>query len=89
MQRVGYRLRAGRLERLAYGRVDGQSEAIVVPVLGGVDTVRLRYRDDEGTWRERWDPTEAARLPTAVELITDSRRQGMVRQLFMVGAGGR
>ena len=88
-QRVGYRLRDGRLERLGYARIDGGGEAVAVPLLDGVRTVRLRYRDNDGAWRERWDPSDAARLPRAVELVTVSDGQGMVRQLFLVGTGRR
>jgi len=54
-------------------------------LLEGVRRVRLRYRDREGVWRARWDPTDAASLPVAVELVTDSEGQGVLRQLFLVG----
>ena len=87
LRRVGYRLRDGRLERLSYARVDGGGEAVAMPLLEGVRTLRLRYRDDEGAWRERWDPSDPARLPEAVELVTDSETHGLVRQLFLVGTG--
>ena len=35
----------------------------------------------------RWDPTDPARLPVAVEMVSDSAGQGEVRQLFLVGSG--
>ena len=89
LQRVGYRLRGRRLERLSYRRVDGGGEPVVMPLLDGVETLRLRYRDDDGAWRERWDPSDATRLPAAVELVTSSAAQGTVRQLFLVGTGRR
>lgn len=89
LQRVGYRLRSGVLERLGYLHVDGGGEAVAVPLIDGVRTLRLRYRDEDGEWRERWDPTDQGDLPHAVELITDSESQGLVRQLFLVGAGQR
>jgi general secretion pathway protein J len=90
LQRVEYRLRAGAIQRLSYAHVDGGSEPLaVVPLIDGVRTLRLRYRDSDGAWRERWDPTDAARLPQAVELITDSDGRGLVRQLFLVASGSR
>lgn len=89
VQRVGYRLRDGRLERLAYARIDGGGDPIVVPLLDGVRTVRMRYRDDEGTWLTNWQASDPTRLPRAVELVTNSDSQGLVRQLFTVGAGRR
>jgi general secretion pathway protein J len=87
LQRVEYRIREGRLERWRYDAVDGAGHAVAMPLLEGVRRVQLRYRDRDGNWRDRWDPTDAARLPTAVELVSDSEGQGQVRQLFLVGNG--
>jgi general secretion pathway protein J len=85
LQRVEYRLRDGRLERWRYDAVDGAGRAVAMPLLEGVRRVQLRYRDRDGSWRDRWDPTDPARLPVAVELVSDSDGQGVVRQLFLVG----
>ncbi|HTU12263.1 MAG TPA: type II secretion system minor pseudopilin GspJ [Allosphingosinicella sp.] len=87
LQRVEYRLRDGRLERWRYDAVDGEGRAVAMPLLESVRRVQLRYRDREGNWRERWDPTDAARLPTAVEIVSDSEGQGEIRQVFLVGNG--
>lgn len=87
LQRVEYRLRDGRLERWRYDAVDGEGRPVAMPLLERVRSVRLRYRERDGAWRDRWDPTDPARLPTAVELISDSEGQGQVRQLFLVGNG--
>lgn len=87
LQRVEYRVRDGRLERWRYDAVDGEGRAVAMPLLEGVRRVQLRYRDRDGTWRDRWDPTDPARLPIAVELVSDSEGQGEVRQLFLVGGG--
>lgn len=89
LQRVGYRLRDGRLERLSFRNVDGGGEAVVVPLLDGVTALRLRYRDEDGAWLERWNHSDETRLPEAIELVTRSRTQGTVRQLFLVGTGLR
>jgi general secretion pathway protein J len=85
LQRVEYRLRDGRLERWRYDAVDGEGHAVAMPLLTGVRRVQLRYRDRDGSWRDRWDPTDPARLPVAVELVSDSEGQGQLRQLFLVG----
>ena len=87
LQRVEYRLRDGRLERWRYDAVDGVGRPAAMPLLQGVRRVQLRYRDRDGSWRDRWDPTDPARLPVAVELVSDSEGQGQVRQLFLVGGG--
>jgi general secretion pathway protein J len=85
LQKVSYRLVGNRLERLAYPQVDGAPPLPPVPVATGVRTVRLRYRDREGQWRERWDPTQPSLMPLAVELVIDTEASGRVRQLFLVG----
>ena len=87
LQRVGYRLRGGVLERLAFARVDGGGGATIVPLVENVAVARLRYRDDRGEWRDAWDPADGTRLPAAVELVTDSARHGLLRQVFVVGTG--
>ena len=89
IQRVGYRLREGRLERLSFRSVDGGSTAIAVTVLDGVTALRLRYRDEEGSWLDQWAPSDRTLLPQAVELLTSSGAQGTVLQRFLVGGGGR
>jgi general secretion pathway protein J len=85
LQRVEYRLREGRLERWRYDAVDGAGQPVAMPLLEGVRRVQLRYRDRDGNWRDRWDPTEPSRLPAAVEIVSDSEGHGQVRQLFLVG----
>lgn len=87
LQRVEYRIAGGRLERLAFQQVDGESRAVAMSLLDGVRQVRLRYRDEDGNWLEAWDPSDPGELPRAVELVTDSEAQGQVRQLFLVGSG--
>lgn len=89
LQRVVWRLRDGRLERLSWSRVDGGGEPVAMALLDGVRAARLRYRDEEGAWRERWDPTDPTRLPRALELVVESETHGLVRQLFLVGTGWR
>lgn len=87
IQRVGYRLRAGSLERLSFAHVDGGGPATSVHLLGDVRTLRLRYRDREGAWLDSWQPSDGTQLPVAVELVTDSAAHGLVRQVFVVGNG--
>jgi general secretion pathway protein J len=85
LQRVEYSLADGRLERRVYPRLDGAVPLPPATMVDGVRRVRLRYRDREGTWRERWDPTKATELPRAVELVMDARGSGATRQLFQIG----
>lgn len=87
LQRVEYRLTEGRLVRRVFSQVDGAARAVTQELLGGVRSARLRYRDRDGGWRDRWDPTDPTQLPRAVELITDDDTHGQIRQLFQVGGG--
>ncbi|WP_243450884.1 type II secretion system minor pseudopilin GspJ [Sphingosinicella sp. CPCC 101087] len=87
LQRVAWRLRDARLERLSYPHVDGGGSPVAVTLLDGVSGLRLRYRDDEGMWHDRWDPANGSHLPRAVEMVTTSQPHGTVRQLFLVGTG--
>jgi general secretion pathway protein J len=85
LQKVEYRLSGGRLERIGYRFVDGAAPMEPVTLLGGVRSLQLRYRDDEGAWRQVWDPTDVTKLPKAVEMVIDLERGGQIRQLFLVG----
>lgn len=87
VQRVGYRLSGGSLERLSFAHVDGGGPATAVHLLSNVRTLRLRYRDREGAWLDNWAPSDGTHLPVAVELVTDSAAHGLVRQVFLVGSG--
>jgi general secretion pathway protein J len=87
LQRVEYRVAAGRLERRIWPRVDGAAPTGPVALLEGVRSVRLRYRDAAGEWRARWDPEEPGALPRAVELVADVEGSGVTRQLFLAGGG--
>lgn len=84
-QRVGYRVAAGQLQRVAFSRVDGAGRATVSPLVDRVQSVRLRYRDERGDWRPQWADPDPTRLPSAVELVVDSARYGPVRMVFTVG----
>lgn len=87
VQKVEYRLAGDALERRAWRFVDGAQPMTPTVLLEGVTAVRMRYRDRDGGWRERWDPTRVTDLPVAVELVVDTKDYGSVRQLFLVGAG--
>jgi type II secretion system protein J len=57
-----------------------------VALLDRVQSLRFRYRDPRGDWRDRWDPTDPARLPRAVEMVISLADGGTTRQLFLAGA---
>lgn len=83
LQKVGYRLREGKLERLSYLYVDPVigTEPTVTPVLEQVKNFGLRFWN--GTeWVEEWSKSSA--LPTAVEVTLVLEDYGKIRRLFLV-----
>lgn len=87
LQRVEYRLQAGRIYRLGFTHVDGGGAGSVSSLIDDVQRVELRYRDREGAWLPAWDRPDPRDLPVAVEMVVTTGRFGTVRQLFLVGAG--
>jgi general secretion pathway protein J len=85
LQKVAYRLNGGRLERTPYRFVDGAVPMQPLALLEGVRSLRLRYRDKRGEWRDRWDPTLPDELPRAVDMVVDLEGAGQLRQVFLVG----
>ncbi|WP_280951959.1 type II secretion system minor pseudopilin GspJ [Allosphingosinicella vermicomposti] len=85
LQKVDYRLSGTTLERVAYPHVDGAFPLDPVALVQNVRAVRVRFRDANGAWLDRWLAERATDLPRAVELEVDTERDGRLRQLFLVG----
>jgi general secretion pathway protein J len=86
LQKVGYRVSNGTLERIGWPMLDGARALPPASLLTGVRGFRLRYRF-RGAWSDRWDGSGPAPLPDALEL-TIARRDGRsYRALFLVGTG--
>lgn len=83
LQKVGYRLREGKLERLSFLYVDPAigTEPTVTPVLDQVKSFGLRFWNGSN-WLEEW--SNSAILPTAVEVTLVLEDYGKVRRLFLV-----
>ena len=72
-QRIAYRLREGRVERLTWAGVDAapRDEPAVVPVLGGVSQLAFRFLEASGQWSAQWGlPGNAAQSPPAAVEVT-------------------
>ena len=80
-QRIAYRFREGRVERLAWVAVDAapRAEPQVVPVLANARSLSLRYLGPQGDWRNDWGlpgsqesvSSAANALPAAVEMTLE------------------
>jgi general secretion pathway protein J len=70
-QRVAYRLREGRVERLTWAGVDvaPRDEPAAVAVLGSASLLGFRFLDPRGEWRQSWGlPGSGETVPAAVEV---------------------
>jgi len=74
-QRVAYRLREGKVERLTWTGIDAapRDEPTVVPVFSGATDLTFRFLDTNGVWRGNWGApgSNETSLPAAVEMTID------------------
>ena len=74
-QRVGWRLREGRVERLSWTGVDAapRDEPVAIAVLGDVTALSFRFLDPKsGEWRPTWGLAGSAdAMPAAVEMTLE------------------
>ena len=72
------------------------SEAVVEPLLQGVDGLSLRYYEPQTeTWLSQWPPVSSqvatgiadVRLPAAIELVLLTRNNGELRRVFALPSG--
>ena len=86
IQKVAYRIDAGVLQRIAYPMVDGAAPLPPTALLTGIDRVSARYRF-RGAWSDRWDGSQGAALPQAVELSIGRADGQGYRAMMLVGTG--
>ncbi len=88
LQRVGWRLKDQKLERLSYLYPDPVigTEPRIQPVLTGVTAFRL-YFFGKGNWKEEW--TQRSVLPHGLAVELDLEDYGTIRRQFLIGAGGQ
>ena len=74
-QRVAYRLREGKVERLTWTGIDAapRDEPAVVAVFSGATDLTFRFLATNGVWRGNWgEPgSNETNLPAAVEMTID------------------
>ncbi len=83
-ERVEYRFRQGRLERLSYPSLSSPSSVVRrVLLLSDVSRFRLRFYH-QGEWLATWHA--GSFLPQAVEIIIDTPALGEVRRIVALPA---
>ncbi|MFB4371175.1 MULTISPECIES: type II secretion system minor pseudopilin GspJ [unclassified Pseudomonas] len=92
VQRVRWRLAGETLERLYWNVLDQavDSQPRVQKVLAGVQSMNLRFLDDQGQWQEQWPPSQSnlnaqdakKRVPLALEVKIEHRHYGELSRLY-------
>lgn len=90
LQRVGYQLVGGELQRLVWPVLDRapMTGPERVPVLHGVDAFRVRFLLNADDWSEHWPPPGVQNYPwkpLAVEITLTLAERGEFRRVFVVG----
>jgi general secretion pathway protein J len=100
MQRVSYELDEKILKRYTWGQLDGAiaEQFFETDLLEGVESIKLRYLDQEDQWQTTWPPlnsdsTEPALgtvqqfdIPRALELTIKVENMDEIRRLFAAPA---
>ena len=85
LQRVGYRVRLGRLEQLVWPALDQapNSEPQALELMADVADMTVRFLAPDGSWRASWPVAgESAPVPAAVELAVRLASGEQVTRLF-------
>lgn len=86
-QRLGYRFRAGRLEKLVYPPVwvaGGAPEVRPLLADGELRGLYLRFRDRAGQWHAQWPAAGTSGLPGAVEARFLTAADTEIRRIYLL-----
>lgn len=93
LQRVAFRLKDGRLERLSWSVLDQAQDAtpFVQPLLGGVNSFEVSFLGErEQTfpdWPPALPPPQNPALPRAVRLVLEVEGWGRLERIFLLAGG--
>lgn len=85
LQKVEYRLTASALVRAGYPFPDGAAPEAGTEVLPLIAPPTVRFRTQDGNWRDRWEPQLTAELPVAIELLVPQKGVPPLRIVSLVG----
>lgn len=100
MQRVSYELDEKTLKRYTWGQLDGAiaEQFFETDLLEGVESIKLRYLDQENQWQTTWPPLNSGSaqpalgtvqqfvIPRALELTIKVENMDEIRRLFAAPA---
>lgn len=86
VQLVGYRLKENKLERMFYLYPDAVTgtEPQVQVLLEEVESLKVRYLDNEGIWQDSWNQST---LPKAVKIQLTQQTLGELERIFAMPQG--
>ena len=86
MQRVGYRLVDGTLQRLLWPVLDQapQTKPLELPLLNHVEEFRVRFYSSSGAWLDLWPPQGSNEPLRGVEIKLTLTGRGEFTRLFLV-----
>ncbi|MBB4615135.1 type II secretion system minor pseudopilin GspJ [Novosphingobium taihuense] len=85
LQKVEYRVTATALVRAGYPFPDGAAPEAGAEVLPLIAPPTVRFRTQDGNWRDRWEPQLSTELPVAIELLVPQRGVPPLRIVSLVG----
>lgn len=83
VERVAYAFTGGEWRRATQPMLDGTALGDGDRLLGEVDAVAVRYRDEKGNWGDIWTSEPGDRLPRAVEVRLTRRGRAPLTMLFL------
>ena len=90
LQRVAYRVEDDVLIRQFWTALDlpGAAEPVERQLIGGLESVEIRYLDKGNEWRNDWPPgTGIIDMPLVIELKMELAGFGEIKRLFRVPPG--
>lgn len=85
LQKVEYRLTANALVRAGYPFPDGAAPEAGAEVMPLIAPPTVRFRTQDGNWRDRWEPQLTTELPVAIELLVPQKGVPPLRIVSLVG----
>ncbi|MEE8118761.1 MAG: type II secretion system minor pseudopilin GspJ [Gammaproteobacteria bacterium] len=94
LQRVGYLIDDGKLKRLVWPVLDQAQDSLPYEtvIFNDVDSLNLRFMDDQYNWHEQWPPPNVslvypeAYMPIAVDVALNLNDWGTINRLFEIAA---
>jgi len=92
LQRVAYTIEDNTLYRLTWPNLDRAPDSLPhkARLLGGIDTLSLRFLDYDNNWHEQWPPFQSQTslaLPHAVEVTLELADWGDITRLYSLAGG--